>query len=133
MTFGIDSNGNYGYIKAGADSVTPFSSYNVKTSTSLGKTDATTKSISITVPAGVKRGILICVSTAWDSGGSQSTPTGTGIKTISSRYNVSKIGICSSIVRIYECEFNEGGKITIGYSCSGNLYDYPTGHLILLA
>ncbi len=24
MTFGIDSNGNYGYIKAGADSVTPF-------------------------------------------------------------------------------------------------------------
>ena len=26
MKFGIDSNGNYGYIKAGADSVTPFSS-----------------------------------------------------------------------------------------------------------
>lgn len=24
LTFGIDSNGNYGYIKAGADSVTPF-------------------------------------------------------------------------------------------------------------
>ena len=26
MKFGIDSDGNYGYIKAGADSVTPFSS-----------------------------------------------------------------------------------------------------------
>lgn len=26
MKFGIDSNGNYGYIKAGADSVTPFRS-----------------------------------------------------------------------------------------------------------
>ncbi len=28
MKFGIDSDGNYGYIKAGADSVTPFSSAN---------------------------------------------------------------------------------------------------------
>ena len=27
MKFGIDSDGNYGYIKAGADSVTPFSNY----------------------------------------------------------------------------------------------------------
>lgn len=26
MTFGVDSNGNYGYIKAGADTVTPFNS-----------------------------------------------------------------------------------------------------------
>ena len=26
LKFGVDSNGNYGYIKAGADSVTPFSS-----------------------------------------------------------------------------------------------------------
>ena len=26
LKFGIDSDGNYGYIKAGADSVTPFSS-----------------------------------------------------------------------------------------------------------
>ena len=29
MKFGIDSDGNYGYIKAGADSVTPFSSRNI--------------------------------------------------------------------------------------------------------
>ena len=28
MKFGVDSDGNYGYIKAGADSVTPFSSAN---------------------------------------------------------------------------------------------------------
>lgn len=29
IQFGIDENGNYGYIKAGADSVTPFSGVNV--------------------------------------------------------------------------------------------------------
>ena len=28
MKFGVDSDGNYGYIKAGADTVTPFSSMN---------------------------------------------------------------------------------------------------------
>ena len=29
LKFGIDSNGNYGYIKAGADSVTPFSGWKI--------------------------------------------------------------------------------------------------------
>ncbi len=31
LTFGVDADGNYGYIKAGADTVTPFSSQNAYT------------------------------------------------------------------------------------------------------
>ena len=30
ITFGVDDDGNYGYIKAGADTVTPFSGSNIK-------------------------------------------------------------------------------------------------------
>ena len=57
LQFGVDANGNYGYIKAGADSVTPFkkacsvitlsSSYSVNVSSGLGTAKAT-----FTLPSG---------------------------------------------------------------------------------
>ena len=128
LKFGVDSNGNYGYIKAGADTVTPFSSYDVKKSNAASSPGT----VSITVPSGVKKGALVCVSTGWQAGISQDTPSGGGIKSINQKYNANISGVCSNTVRIFECEFNEGKTISmtfrdIKYSA------YPTAQLILLA
>ena len=53
MKFGIDSNGNYGYIKAGADSVTPFRSdyfFLNSMETSVYNASVNSSSITVTIP-----------------------------------------------------------------------------------
>ena len=127
LKFGVDSNGNYGYIKAGADTVTPFSSYDVKKSNAASSPGT----VSITVPSGVKKGALVCVSTGWQAGISQDTPSGGGIKSINQKYNANISGVCSNTVRIFECEFNEGKTISMTFR-DINYPTYPTAQLILL-
>lgn len=72
FSFGIDANGNYGYIKAGADTVTPFSSFKfaVKgqlTSSQYGGT-LTLNDCQI----GKK---YLCIISSWSSGGSSTALT----------------------------------------------------------
>lgn len=102
----------------------------MKASSSGGKGSS---SVSITVPTRVKKGLLVCVSTGWTSYLTQNTPSGEGIKTISSNYNKQVNGICSCIVRVYECEFNAGKTITLSYSNGSQDASYPTAQLILIA
>ena len=119
----------------GADTFSPFSNYNVKAS-AAGRTptSANGTSISITVPQGVKRGLILCVSTGWASEMTQSQPSGSGIKKIVSKHNRTVSGTCSNITAIYECEFNENGSITLSFQHNNNIHTgYPTGQLILLA
>lgn len=117
----------------GADTFVPFSNYNVKASAAgITPTSANGTSISITVPQGVKRGLILCVSTGWMSNLTQNQPVGSGIKKIVSKYNRTVSGICSSITSVYECEFIENGSITLSFKNNNNT-GYPTGQLILLA
>lgn len=117
---------------AGADTWIPFKKYDVKTS-NKGAASSYNKSISITIPAGVKRGLLLCVSTGWQNGMTQSTPAGDGLKTIvATKYFQRMSGICSNVISIYECEFYEGGTITFTYG-DANYDGYATGQFILIA
>ena len=133
--FGMTEDGQPGFRKPGADTVMPFSKHDVKASnrgaTSNSQNHA---SISITVPVGVKRGLLICESTGWGSAITQSTPSGSGIKAIvSNNYSVKNTdGACSGYVSLYKCEFNEGGTITLSYGNTSST-GYATGQFILIA
>ena len=92
----------------GADTFRPFSSYDVKASVvGKGAEGKKTSSISITVPAGIKHGLLICVSTGWAGELLQYSPSGGGIDTIlSTKRNLSVHGVCSNITSLYECRLN---------------------------
>ena len=135
IEFVVQSDGTLGYKLDGADTVINFSKHDVKASnrgaTSNSQNHA---SISITVPVGVKRGLLICISTGWMSAITQNTPSGNGIKKIeSNNYSVRNTGAaCSSQVSIYKCEFNEGGTITLQYGNTSNT-GYATSQFVLIA
>ena len=58
MKFGIDSDGNYGYIKAGADTVTPFSS-GVRGTILNQDIAVTPKTFSITPTQNAPKGLLM--------------------------------------------------------------------------
>ncbi len=123
----------------GADTFRPFSSYDVKASVvGKGAEGKKTSSISITVPAGIKHGLLICVSTGWAGELLQYSPSGGGIDTIlSTKRNLSVHGVCSNITSLYECRLNPGNTITLTY---GNYLNsdysdhtgYSTAQLILV-
>ena len=135
MKFGIDSDGNYGYIKAGADTVTPFniSNYDVKASAVGYQGSSSRATISITVPDGVKKGVLVCASTGWGTSPAQDTPTGNGIKTLSSKYRKNTNSSASCLMSIYECEFNESQTISLTFGDNGGRTNYSTAHMVLLA
>ena len=68
MKFGIDSDGNYGYIKAGADSVTPFSSgiYKFAYSYNRNSNVVASDNLNFTIDSTRKYTILpICASNAY--------------------------------------------------------------------
>ena len=66
--FGIDSNGNYGYIKAGADTVTPFTSFNFEIIGNKSSYDAGTLTIN-DCEIGRK---YMCIINSWSGSGSSS-------------------------------------------------------------
>ena len=67
LQFGIDENGNYGYIKAGADTVTPFSSGNYLTAENTDHTSNTAHSLSLNTQS-ISNGILVVYSTIQATG-----------------------------------------------------------------
>lgn len=134
-----EKDGKRGYntdAARGADTFVPFSKYDVKaSSTGIMPTSSTSSSISITVPLGIKHGLLMCVSTGWYSYLSQNVPSGSGINAIlSTKRKQSVIGVCSNITAIYECEFNSGGTIKLPYANNSSSHQgYSTAQLILIA
>lgn len=117
----------------GADTWNPFKQYEAKAS-AMGINSVQSSSVSITVPAGVKRGLLICISTGWMSRVYQDTPSGSGLnKIVSTKYKEAAVGTCSNLVSIYECRFIPGGTIIFPYNAIGASSGYPTAQLILIA
>ena len=112
----------------GADTFNPFKQYEAKAS-AMGINSVPSSSVSITVPAGVKRGLLICISRVY-----QDTPSGSGLnKIVSTKYKEAAVGTCSNLVSIYECRFIPGGTIIFPYNAIGASSGYPTAQLILIA
>ena len=57
ITFGVDADGNYGYIKAGADTVTPFKK-DVALPKITARTTGTNSTLILNVPDGYRNGTL---------------------------------------------------------------------------
>lgn len=114
----------------------PFSRYETKTSkTGVSSKTSNTVFLSVTVPVGVTHGLLACISSGWAGEISQSAPSGNGIKSIKSvRYSQTATAATSSIVSLYECDFNPMENITFfATNNNSNHMTYASAHLILLA
>ena len=121
LKFGVDENGNYGYIKAGADSVTPFKTtqlYNLGTGTSI---DIKSKFPDIYTSLSINNFIVaynsITVSTYYYGGGT----------TVASGYSASTTKNANlNITKSYN---NSTGILTIsGISNSVSYYPFSNDH-----
>lgn len=128
MTFGIDENGNYGYIKVGADSVTPFSSFNNMVYAVPTIANQSTKVATITVPNGVTRGLLVGIGSGMASAQYTETPLisvdSTGVVNYEEIATTDKIfGNVSNIpmyLSMYMVNTIPNGTIVVTASSSGN-------------
>ena len=114
LKFGIDSDGNYGYIKAGADTVTPFSSGIYKFAYSYNKNSNVVASdnLNFTIDSTRKYTILpICASNGYTSSTLKIAKNGTVVKTITT----STIDVTS-----FKLELKNGDNISISITGSLN-------------
>lgn len=131
LQFGIDENGNYGYIKAGADSVTPFKSgvtlidsdlYTSKThALKSGKylfdccmfsSYATLSHFDLTID-----GTTINVE---DSIGSEYTSTNGTLKLLSAKSNSKSMAGYGSVSVLVELNLNTDANVGVSYTASNN-------------
>lgn len=128
LQFGIDENGNYGYIKVGADSVTPFSSFNNMIYAVPTTANQVTKVATITIPEGVTRGLLVGIGSGMASAQYTETPLisvdSTGVVNYDEIATTDKIfGNVSNIpmyLSMYMVNTIPNGTIVVTASSSGN-------------
>ena len=126
IAFGIDSNGNYGYIKEGADTVTPFKSqkdidnaYNSGVSAADARVNTSSASYNSGYTNGYRSKKLMLLSSGTIHGGDSNAASPT-YKTQTYKFNKNYdqvIVVCNSCRDIKD----DYGEMTMSYSGSGSI------------
>lgn len=88
--------------------------------------------ISITVPTGISKGILIASTTAWSSETVSVSLNGDGISSKQNIYNNTIQASCRLNSQCYFCELNAGQQINLTLYGAGAHIGYSASELILI-